>query len=72
MPVYALALYAQAAQPEAGSGELVSNTDIVKLIADASPTEQTSHWLRTEEKRLCKWLKNQLLTAWPKKDEPDS
>ena len=38
MPVYALALYAQAAQPEAGSGELVSNTDIVKLIADASPT----------------------------------
>jgi biopolymer transport protein TolQ len=37
MPVYALAQLAQAAQPEAGSGELSTNADIVRLIADASP-----------------------------------
>jgi biopolymer transport protein TolQ len=37
MPVYALAHLAQAAQPEAGSGELISNSDIVRLVADASP-----------------------------------
>jgi biopolymer transport protein TolQ len=36
-PVYALARLAQAAQPEAGSGELSTNTDIVDLIAHASP-----------------------------------
>jgi biopolymer transport protein TolQ len=36
MPVYALALFAQAAQPEAGSGELARSTDIVRLIADAT------------------------------------
>jgi biopolymer transport protein TolQ len=37
MPVYALARFAQAAQPEAGAGELITNSDIVRLIADASP-----------------------------------
>lgn len=37
MPFSALALYAQAAQPAAGAGELTSNTDIVHLIAQASP-----------------------------------
>jgi biopolymer transport protein TolQ len=37
MPVYALARLAQAAQPEAGAGELITNSDIVRLIADASP-----------------------------------
>ena len=37
MPVYALARLAQAAQPEAGAGELVTNSDIVRLIADAGP-----------------------------------
>jgi biopolymer transport protein TolQ len=35
IPVYALALHAQAAQPEAGSGQLSTNTDIVQLIVDA-------------------------------------
>lgn len=37
MPVFALALLAQGAQPDAGSGELDRSTDIVRLIADASP-----------------------------------
>ena len=37
MPVYALARFAQAAQPEAGAGELTTNSDIVRLVADASP-----------------------------------
>ena len=37
MPVYALAHLAQAAQPEAGAGELSTNSDVVRLIADASP-----------------------------------
>ena len=37
MPVYALVRLAQGAKPEAGSGELSTNTDIVRLIADASP-----------------------------------
>jgi biopolymer transport protein TolQ len=37
MPVYALARVAQAAQPEAGAGELSTNSDIVRLIADGSP-----------------------------------
>jgi biopolymer transport protein TolQ len=32
----ALALFAQGAQPDAGSGELARSTDIVKLLADAS------------------------------------
>ncbi len=36
MPVSAVALLAQAAQPDAGSGELSSNTDIVQLILDSS------------------------------------
>jgi biopolymer transport protein TolQ len=36
MPFYALALLAQGAQPEAGSGELARNTDIVRLVADAT------------------------------------
>jgi biopolymer transport protein TolQ len=36
MPLLALALHAQGAQPEAGSGELARSTDIVSLIADAS------------------------------------
>jgi biopolymer transport protein TolQ len=35
MPVSAVALFAQAAQPDAGSGELGSNTDIVRLILDS-------------------------------------
>jgi biopolymer transport protein TolQ len=35
--VFALALLAQGAQPDAGSGELDRSTDIVRLIADASP-----------------------------------
>src|SRR5262245_56117543 len=37
MPVYALGQVAQAAQPEAGAGELSARTDIVRLLADASP-----------------------------------
>jgi biopolymer transport protein TolQ len=38
MSSFALALYAQGAgQPEAGAGQLSNNTDIVRLIADASP-----------------------------------
>ena len=38
MPVYALALLAQGAgQPDAGAGELTRNTDIVRLLADATP-----------------------------------
>ena len=38
MPLYALALAAQGAgQPEAGAGELSTNTDIVRLLADATP-----------------------------------
>jgi biopolymer transport protein TolQ len=38
MPVYALALLAQSAgQPDAGAGELTRNTDIVTLLADATP-----------------------------------
>jgi biopolymer transport protein TolQ len=36
IPVSALALYAQAAQPESGSGQLSTNTDIVRLVLDAS------------------------------------
>jgi biopolymer transport protein TolQ len=36
-PVYALAHLAQAAQPDAGAGELSTNSDVVRLIADASP-----------------------------------
>jgi biopolymer transport protein TolQ len=35
-PFFALALFAQGAQPEAGSGELASNTDIVRLVANSS------------------------------------
>jgi biopolymer transport protein TolQ len=38
MPVYALALVAQSAgQPDAGAGELTRRTDIVSLLADATP-----------------------------------
>lgn len=38
MPVYALALLAQGAgQPGTGAGELTRTTDIVSLVADASP-----------------------------------
>ena len=38
MPLCALALFAQvASQPEAGSGELSTDTDIVRLLADATP-----------------------------------
>ena len=37
MPVYALARVAQAAQPDAGAGQLTTNADIVRLIADAGP-----------------------------------
>jgi biopolymer transport protein TolQ len=36
MPVSAVALLAQAAQPDAGSGGLSSSTDIVRLILDSS------------------------------------
>ena len=36
MPVSAVALLAQAAQPDAGSGELSSSTDIVQLVLDSS------------------------------------
>ena len=39
MPLYALALYAQEAQPGAGSGELPS-TDIVQLVARAGPVSK--------------------------------
>jgi biopolymer transport protein TolQ len=35
MPLFALALMAQGAQPEAGAGELDRSTDVVRLIADA-------------------------------------
>jgi biopolymer transport protein TolQ len=35
-PFLALALFAQGAQPEAGSGDLGSNTDIVRLITGAN------------------------------------
>jgi biopolymer transport protein TolQ len=38
IPVYALALFAQAAQPEAGSGQLNTHTDIVQLLVDATWT----------------------------------
>jgi biopolymer transport protein TolQ len=41
MPFFALALQAQAAQPEAGSGATGSSTDIVRLVLDASPLSQT-------------------------------
>jgi biopolymer transport protein TolQ len=40
MPFYALALFAQAAQPGAGSGELSTNTDIVQLVARAGPVSK--------------------------------
>ena len=36
IPVYALALAAQAAQPETGSGQLSTNTDIIRLISSGS------------------------------------
>ena len=36
MPFFALALFAQSAQPEAGSGELASNSDIIRLVAEAT------------------------------------
>jgi biopolymer transport protein TolQ len=36
IPVYALALAAQAAQPETGSGQLSTNTDIIRLISSSS------------------------------------
>lgn len=35
MPLFALALMAQGAQPEAGAGELDRSTDVIRLIADA-------------------------------------
>src|SRR3712207_2092987 len=35
MPFSALALHAQAAQPEAGSGDLSTHTDIVRLVLEA-------------------------------------
>ena len=41
MPFFAAALYAQAAQPEAGSGDLSNNTDIVQLVLDAGPVSKT-------------------------------
>ena len=34
--MYALALAAQAAQPETGSGQLSTNTDIIRLISSSS------------------------------------
>ena len=36
IPVYALALTAQAAQPEAGSGDLSTNSDFVRLVLGGS------------------------------------
>jgi biopolymer transport protein TolQ len=33
----ALALFAQGAQPDAGAGDLARNSDIVRLVADATP-----------------------------------
>jgi biopolymer transport protein TolQ len=36
MPVSAVALFAQAAQPDAGSGAVGSETDIVRLVLDSS------------------------------------
>src|SRR5687767_15950730 len=36
MPFSALALYAQAAQPAAGAGELSTNTDIIHLVTQES------------------------------------
>jgi biopolymer transport protein TolQ len=36
IPVYALALLAQAAQPETGSGQLSTNTDIIRLVSSGS------------------------------------
>jgi len=36
MPLSALALFAQGAQPEAGSGELARSSDIVSLVAEAT------------------------------------
>jgi biopolymer transport protein TolQ len=40
IPVFALALMAQAAQPDAGSGQSSAHTDIVQLIRDASLLSQ--------------------------------
>jgi biopolymer transport protein TolQ len=40
MPFFALALYAQAAQPEAGSGTSTNHTDIVQLVLDAGIVSQ--------------------------------
>jgi biopolymer transport protein TolQ len=40
IPVYALALLAQAAQPDAGSGDLRTNTDIVQLVFGGSYLSQ--------------------------------
>lgn len=40
IPVYALAHVAQAAQPEAGSGDLSTNTDIVRLVTEGSYLSQ--------------------------------
>ncbi len=36
-PFFALALFAQGAQPDAGTGDLARNSDIVSLVADATP-----------------------------------
>ena len=36
-PFSALALFAQVAQPDAGAGDLARNSDIVSLVADATP-----------------------------------
>src|SRR5919106_5377295 len=36
MAFFALAHFAQGAQPEAGSGELATSSDIVRLVADAT------------------------------------
>jgi biopolymer transport protein TolQ len=40
IPFSALALFAQGAQPEAGSGQLDRSTDIVRLVADATVVGQ--------------------------------
>ena len=51
--IYAFALYAQAAQPEAGAGEV--NTDIVHLVAHASPLSPESFWRSCCSSPLCRW-----------------
>ena len=72
MPVSALALFAQAAQPDAGSGELSSNTDIVRLILDSSlavagrpfhPALFSAHQLGNHLYKICEFRRAARQTA---------